>query len=218
MKNLLDEYKAYYKVRASRFKNNPKYQHSYNAEQVVSEAMQSCSELSEFKEKLGDKNEKCAPALIKDKYLMRKTHYEEMEETVRLECVNKILTTVDKCLTALDVATHVTEIETQNGIDISMDEANRHFISEWDRIDKIEIYENAEVPSKYQHVIDERAAKAKEKLKDSVNSLEENNDKWRPGWKHTPEIILEHRHKRLLPYKEMHIKEQLNKYRLLINR
>jgi len=218
MKNLLEEYKAYYKVRASRFENNPDYKHSFEAEQRVSEAMQSCSELIEFKEKLGDKNEKCAPALIKDKYLMRKTHYQQMKESVRLECVNKILNSVDKCLTALDVATHISETETQNGIDISMDEANRHFISEWDRMDKIEIYENAEVPSKYQDILDQWAAKEKEKLNDLVNLLEENNDKWRAGWKHQPEIILEHRHFRLLPYKQEHIQEQLDKYKSLINR
>ena len=58
--SLLDEYKAYYSVKAERYADSPNYKHSDKAEKTLSEAMQSCSELSDFKEKMGNLNEKCA--------------------------------------------------------------------------------------------------------------------------------------------------------------
>jgi len=52
----------------------------------------------------------------------------------------------------------------------------------------------------------------------NVESIEKNNEAWESRWKLKPELILEYRHKRLFPYKDEHITEQLAKYRSIINR
>jgi len=115
--SFLEEYKAYYNVRAERYANNPNYKHSYEAERNLSEAMQSCNELKEFKDKIGNLNEKCANALIKDKHLMRKAFYDDLKETVRVKAVDRILEKEPGCQTALDLATMVSEEENKGSIE-----------------------------------------------------------------------------------------------------
>lgn len=90
--------------------------------------MQSCNELIEFKDKIGNLNEKCAKALIEDKYLMRKAFYDEMKEIVRINASNRILEKESGCATALDIASMVSEEENKNSIEIYMDESNRELI------------------------------------------------------------------------------------------
>jgi hypothetical protein len=216
--SLLEEYKAYYTVRSARFKNNPKYKYSYEAENRVAEAMLSCNELGEFKDKLGNKNELCTGALIKDEYLIRKQFYDKHQEVVRVKAAERILEKADNYTTALDIITLVQEEENKCSIEISMDEAIREFHSSWDQLDRIEIYENAEVPSKYKLELKEDIEEIKQSLKDSVTSLEENNDAWQPGWKLNLDDIMEHRHRRLLIYTDEQIKEKLAIYRAIVNR
>lgn len=216
--SLLEEYKAYYKTRADRFKDNPNYKNSFIAEQDLSSAMQSCDELIEFKEKVGNKNIKCGIALVQDKYEMRKQHYTDMQETIRLSVVNDVIESVVEAKTAMDVATKVTDVETKGMIKISMDESNREMLTDWYLLDRVEIYENAEVPDKYKSKLQDWATEIKDNLVKSNLSLEQNHNEWEAGWKHKPELILEHRHKRLFPYKPEHIEEQLNKYRNILNR
>lgn len=216
--SLLQEYKDYYKVRAERFANNPNYKNSYQAETNLSEAMQGCAVLEEFKDRLGDKNIKCGIALVQDKYEMRKQHYIDLKETVRLEVVNEVLNTVNQATTAMDIVTSVNKAETEGMIKISMDEANRQMYSEWFILDRIEIYENAEVPSQYKNKLQSWANEAKQSIIEGNYFLENNNDKWQPGWRHTPDLILEHRHKRLSPYKDEDLQAQLNTYKNIINR
>ena len=82
----------------------------------------------------------------------------------------------------------------------------------------IEAYENAEVPSEYKNDMMESANEDKESLRKSVEELEKNNDAWQSGWRLNPDLVLEHRHVRLLPYNTEHIMEQLQKYKSIINR
>lgn len=216
--SLFEEYKAYYKLRANRYKDRPNYKHSYAAELDLSEAMQGCEQLGDFRHRIGNKNIICGVALIQDKYGMRKQHYTEMQETIRLDVVNTVLETVLQVETAMDLATIVSTAETKGGVKISMDESNRVFHDEWDRIDLIEIYENAEIPFFYRRKVRKWADEERQKLNEKINTLESNNHHWQPGWKHTPGIVLEFRHKRLLPYSDKHIQEQLDKYRKIIKR
>ena len=46
---ILEEYKLYYSARAERFKNNPAYSNSYQAEKQMSDSMKACSNLEDFK-------------------------------------------------------------------------------------------------------------------------------------------------------------------------
>jgi hypothetical protein len=214
--SLLDEYKDYYRVKAERYADNPNYKHSYEAEKNVSDVMQSCGVLEEFKDKLGNLNEKCANAITKDVYIMRRDFYIEMQEHVRVLGPERILEKIDEIETALDVAQMVVEESNKNSVEISMDESR--LIREWKLIDQIEIYTKAEVPEKYKPYMMERVESAKKSLIRDVEGLEENNAPWQEGWRLNPELIWEHRHFRLSPYKREHVEEQLQKYRSIINR
>jgi len=160
--SLLEEYKDYYRVKAERYADNPNYKHSYEAEMKVSDAMQSCSVLEEFKDKLGNLNEKCANAIIKDQYIMRRDFYEEMQEHVRILGPERILEKVDEIETSLDIAQMVVEESNKNSIEISMDEST--LLSEWNLLDSIEVYGNAEVPSKYKSYMQEIVDDTKKSL------------------------------------------------------
>ncbi len=215
---LLEEYKAYYKSRGERYESNENYKHSYAAEQKLAEAMLGCNELIEFKDQLGDKNVKCAIALILDQYEMRLEFYEELKEVIHLEIIKDIIREVVKAVDAMDVVTVVSEIETKGGVKISMDQAHRQFHTEWGQLDNIEIYESAEVPNNYKSKLQGWADGHRANLVESNESLEENNIHWQPGWRHAPELVIEYRNRRLLPYSDQHIEEQLAKYRKIINR
>ncbi len=216
--NLLNEYKEYYAVRAARYEGNPNYPHSYEAEKKLSDAMQSCSTLEEFKDKIGNLNELCAIALVKDESLMEKAKFEKYKEVIRVKASIEILEKADSCKEALDLAQMVTEVTNKNSIEISMDEAHRQFQSDWDLHDNYLIYSNAEVPGKYTERMKKSAEDSVTAMKRNVEKLEENNSEWQSGWRLKPEVNMEYRHRRLLPYKDEHIQEKIAAYKSIINR
>ena len=216
--NIFEEYKEYYRVRAERYANNPNYRNSYEAEKNLRDAFLSCNVMEEFRTKIGNLNHKCATALTKDKYLMEQSFYNELQETVRVNAANRILAKVDQYENVSELITMVNEELNKNNIEISMDEANRQFNYDWGLVDNVEIYENAVVPNEYKKDMIEAANATKESIKENVNRLEENNSHWQAGWKLTPDIILEHRHRQLLPYKDEDVAEQLKRYKSITNR
>jgi hypothetical protein len=141
-----------------------------------------------------------------------------MQEDVRILGPERILERVDQMETALDIAQMVVEESNKNSIEISMDESHRELLYAWKQLDDIEIYTNAEVPSKYKEKMKDIVEEAKESLRKTVERLEKNHAEWQQGWKLRPEMIMEHRHIRLFPYKMEDIEEQLQKYKSIINR
>ena len=216
--NILQEYKEYYAVRAEKYADNPNYRNSYEAEKNLSNAMQSCSTLEEFKDKIGNLNELCATALVKDVSLMEQAHFKKHQETVRVKASEQILEKIDACKDVLEVSSMVVEVENANSIKISMDESHREFQSDWDQIDDITIYENAVVPDKYKQKMMETAQETKKSIITGIERLEKNNHEWQADWKIIPNINTEHRHRRLIPYSDKHIQEQLAKYKSITNR
>jgi hypothetical protein len=216
--NLLEEYKAYYAARAERFANNPKYKNSYEAEKILSGTMQSCSVLEEFKDKIGNKNELCANALLKDEYLIEKAFFEKHKEDIRKLAGERILSKIDQFTNSLDLAAMVVEEHNKNNIEISMDESHRLLAYDWFLVDLAEIYENAEVPDKYKNEMQTGAKEIRESIVKNVESIEKNNHAWEAGWKLKPDMIMEYRHKRLLPYSDEHIMEQTLKFKSIVNR
>jgi hypothetical protein len=174
--------------------------------------------MEEFRTKIGNLNHKCANALTKDKYLMEQAFYNDLKEIVRVHASNRILEKVDTFDNVMDLITMVNEEENKCMIEITMDEANRQFHYDWGLIDNVEIYESAVVPDEYKQDMMEAANSNKESIKENVARLEENNSHWQENWKLTPDIITEHHHRRLLPYKDEHVAEQLKKYKSITNR
>lgn len=216
--NYLQAYKDYYRVRAERFANNSNYKHSFEAESNLSAAMQSCNELIEFKDEIGNLNELCANALVKDEHLMENAFYQKHEENVRVLASKRILDKIDQCANVTEVITLVMEEMNKNSLEISMDETHREFQGDWFLMDRAEIYENAEVPSNYKTEFQASANEIKSKLKISSEETENEARKFQPDFLMKPELNLEHRHRRLIPYSDENLQEQLAKYKSLINR
>lgn len=218
MSDLLQDYKAYYATRAERFAGNDKYKHSYEAEKKVSDAMQSCAVLEEFKDKLGDLNERCAVAMAKDVALMDEAHFNKHQEIVRILGPQRILQQVDDCKVALDVTNLITDILNKNSIEISMDESHQEFVYDWDQLDEYIMYKNAVVPDQYKSRMENTCNEIVESMRKGVEGIEKNNHEWQAGWRLIPEKNLEYRHRRLLPFSDEHIQEQIQLYKTLVNR
>ena len=217
MGDLLEEYKAYYKTRALRFASNANYQNSFTAEQALSNAMDSCAQLEEFKDKIGDLNERCVVALVKDEHLMEKEFFEEHEETIRALAAQRITSKVDSCANSTEVISLVQQEMGENSKEITADEWQREFQYEWSRLDNIEVYENAVVPDQYKSDMQRSADDMKQRLKQStIDSMNEAR-KFKPDFQFTPDVNMETRHRRLLPYSDAHIIEQIQKYKSLNN-
>ena len=214
----LQPYKDYYRVRAERFANNPNYKFSYEAESNLSSAMQSCNELIEFKDKLGNLNELCAIALIKDEHIMEQKFYEKHKETVRILAANRILEKVDNCSNTSELVTLVMEEINKNSLEISMDEYQREFQGDWFLLDDIEVYENAVVPSGYASDFQASADEIKAGIIKRNEETEFEARKFQPDYRMKPELNLDHRHRRLIPYSDAHLEEQMANYKSLVNR
>lgn len=215
--NLFDDYKAYYTVRAEKYAGNPNYPNYYEAEKRLSDALHSCNELGEFRYKIGDLNERCATALTKDQYIMEQKHFEKHRETVRILLSKRILEKVDTCSNVNELITMVTNESNKNMIEISMDESNHFFVNYWDYVDLAEVYANAEVPDKYKADMQRWANDIRKNIADSAKNMEANNQHWQSGWKLNPDLLNEYRHRRLLPYTEEQILEQIERFKKIIN-
>lgn len=217
MSDLLQEYKEYYRVRAERYADNPNYKNSYEAEKNLSEAMLGCSELGEFKDRLGNLNNLCAVALIKDKSLMEKAFFDEMQEPIRGAVSERILEKADQYTEVFDLINMVNEEETRGMREVSLDEANRIFHECWMMLDRIEVYSQAVVPASYQSDMQKNAKYYADQIREMIKQTEEQMRLLDPAWKHNPDIVKEHRHRRLLPYCDEHIDEQIAKYKQIAN-
>lgn len=217
MSDLLQEYKEYYAVSAKRYAGNEKYRNAYEAEKKRSDAVSSCNELSEIQDKTSALNFPCAAGLIKDQCLIENTFFTEFKEEIRAAISARILEKIDQYSAIFDLANMSNEESTRGMREISCDESNRLFHDCWKQLDEIEIYSQAEVPSQYQNEMKEHVQKCIKSIRDAVASLEEQMSHWGPNFKHTPDVIKEYRHRRLLPYKDEHIDEQLLKYKQTIN-
>ena len=215
--NYLHAYKDYYRVRAERFANNPNYIFSYEAESNLSNAMQSCNELIEFKDKMGNLNELCAIALIKDEHIMEQAFYEKHQETVRVLAAKRILEKVETCTDTTELTTLVLEEMNKNSLEIVMDEFQREFQGDWFLMDNIEVYENAVVPSGYKADFQSSADEIKAGIIKGNNETELEARKFQPDFIMKPALNLEHRHRRLIPYSDEHLEEQLANYKSLVN-
>lgn len=103
-------------------------------------------------------------------------------------------------------------------MEITSDEAHRVLVDDWFLLDKLEIYENAEVPSEYKSEMKQIASDIRNSIIENARSVEEDMQAWENRWRLKPEILLEYRHKRLFPYEDKHIEEQIARYKSIINR
>ena len=216
MPDLLEEYKAYYATRAEKFAGNSNYKLSYEAEKNLSAAMQGCNELGEFKDRLGNLNELCAVALVKDEAMMERDFFKKHKEDVRIKASLEILEHADEYQNVMDLITMVNKVMNKNMLEITADEAQRQLFYDWDLVDRVEMYTKAVVPEKYKKDMLDSAESFRKSIRDNANHLKEEIRKFVPDWDFNPDIIMAHRHRRLCPFKDEHILEQLSKYKSIL--
>jgi hypothetical protein len=200
MDTLLEDYKTYYKVRAKRYKNSPLYPHSYASETALSDAMDSCSELIEFKDKIGDLNIKNAIALVKDQETARLKHYKDLKEPIRALAPEKILGRIDEASNENDVVKIVNEIEQEVSVAITLDGFTDAVYS--DLIPMVinrEILQKAVVPEKYKVEMEENARELEVKIRDRFAEVNVEGQQWSPSWKLDLDLVWEDRHRRKIP-------------------
>ncbi len=217
--DLLQKYKAYYEVRAQRYANNENYKNSYAAERKLADAIISCNTLEEIRDKMGNLNELCGTALLKDQYLMEKKHFEKHKEVIRVKEAEQVLEKIDQFDNVMDAISHVNDVSAKVRIEISMDESHpMQFFGDLNLLDRYIVYTNAEVPEKYKSDMTNSAEEIKQSLLKGRESIEKNNHEWQSGWQINPDICFEYRHFRKSPLKEEFLKELRELYRTIVQR
>ena len=88
----------------------------------------------------------------------------------------------------------------------------------WERLDAINVLENAEVPDEYKRGMQERADKMRHSICESVQSSEETLGEWMPGFRIKPELALQPRYRRLLPYSDEDVAQHLQQFKTITYR
>jgi hypothetical protein len=215
MLNYLEEYKAYYKARAKRYAGNPNFPFTAVAEKNLCDAMLACNDLGEFKTRLGNLNELCAVALTKDSYTLRLKHYKEIEEKIRALGPERIMAKADNFSNSADLITMVNEEENKNSIEIAMDHISP-FDGDWFLLERLEIYERAEVPEKWKSKMAESAEDIRKSLRNNFTTTTSDMQKWQAGWKLNLELINETRHRRQIPFPDSEVKMRVDQYQNIV--
>jgi len=217
MVDYLAEYKAYYTARAKRFEGDADFPFSAKAENDLRDAMLSCNELGEFKQKLGNLNDLCAIALAKDSNVLRHKHYLALEEKIRALGPERIVAKADQYTQVMDLITMINEEENRNALEIAADSLEP-FEGNWFMLERIEVYEKAEVPAQWKTHMAKSAEEIRASLRDNHRSTQEDMQRWKSGWKLDLSLLEEKRHRRRFPYPDEEIRLRKQQYESIISK
>lgn len=220
----LEEYRAYYNARAERYANNPKQQHSYEAECKMRDLFYKYDTLDEIKQHFGSLNIECAFAKWLDQYEMESEYYESVQDPIRKKCADDILSEIEKYpksalsnQSIIDMSGIITEVTNRSNDEVYYDETGgKTLIEEWKSIDEIAIYENAAVPQKYKSEMQRIANDIKKQIRERIALNEEKFETWTNGKHIEPELVNEPRYRRLVPFSDSEIDSHLKKYNEII--
>ena len=208
MRDYLKEYQQYYLVRMKRYENLPDYPESYQSEKAIYDAIASCNELGEFRERLGNLNHRNAVALTRDQYRIRHRYYMEMEYEVHAKGTENVIEKVKDLQDVHDLITTVTNEENANSLAITADTISP--FDEWMMLERAEMYEKADVPSSYKSAYKKYEENAKASIREMFNSKEHEMRKFVPGWKLNFDLVFKSRFRRKLPYPDEIIHERIS--------
>ena len=106
MDDILQEYKDYYRARYERIAGNPRYPNSIASEKKLYDAMASCNELEEFKDKIGNLHELNAVALVLAQETIRNEEFTKLKEDIRALGPQSIVERCKQVTTAQEAITH----------------------------------------------------------------------------------------------------------------
>lgn len=211
MNELLADYKAYYKTRMDRYENDAFYPYSYQTEKALFEAMDSCNELIEFKEKIGDLNTKNAIALVKDQETARLAHFTPLQENVRALGPQWILEKIDNAADANEVVTISMEMDQKASLAIAMD----GFIDAvWGdlipQLENLEVMQKAEFPGQYEAERQSEIQEIENNIREKITDLHQQARNWDSNWSLNYELVWEHRHRKKIPLSDEVLTKRIN--------
>jgi hypothetical protein len=217
MDKLFEDYKAYYLTRSKRYANNPNLRRLAAAEKDLSDAMLSCNKLEDFKEKIGNKNELCATAIALDQAEYRMRVYTELKEIVRAKGQAEILKVCEPIENVTQLIQTSVDIMLENGKEISEDTmAVTYFKGNIFMLERIESYDQAEVPAEYQSKMKEWAEDIRKSIRDGYKSHLEETRKFHPNYTFKTELLWEYRHRRLIPLPDEILTKRINQLNNII--
>ena len=218
MDKLFEDYKAYYLTRSKRYAGNPNLKRSAAAEKALSDALQSCSKLEEFKDKMGNKNELCATALTLDQAEYRMRVFTELKETVRAKGEAQILKVCEPIENVTQLIQTSVDIMLENSKEISEDTmAVGFFKGVIFQLERIDAYDQAEVPAEYQSKMKQWAEDERKSIRDGHKSHVEETRKFHPNYTFKTELLWEHRHRRLIPLPDDVLTKRINQLNNILN-
>ncbi len=198
MKDYLKLYQEYYNLRLKRYEGNEEYTNSYHSEKAIYEAIVSCSNLEEFKEKLGNLNEENAVALMKDQYTIRHRHYEEINQPLKAASCKRILERAAQAANSTELMSIVYEEEHRLMLELTADSI--HPFDDFTHLENMEVWGQADVPEKYKGQYQQFVQEEENRIRERYRMQQETLQKFVPGWKFSFEKVMEDRHRRLLPF------------------
>ena len=211
MDTLLADYKSYYKARMDRYENDPLFNYSYQSEKALSEAMDSCQELIEFKDRIGDLNIKNAIALVKDQETARLAHYTALQENIRSLGPTWILEKIDTAADANDVVTISMEMDQKASIAISIDGFIDAVYGDLiPLLENLEVMEKAEIPAQYEQDRQSQVEGIKTDIKSTITDLHNQAKDWDATWQLNLDLVWEFRHRKKIPLSDEMLQKRIN--------
>ncbi len=214
-----EEYIAYYRARVQKYKNNPMYMHSFEAEHRMLEAIENSEDLAEFKTIVREDfiDVDIARALIKDQETARMKMFNDLKETTRAETSKNIISSVDAINDVADINDTVTRIMQKGNTAISQEEYISYVYNDFLYLENIEIWEKARVPEKWRTKLNGWAADMRKSAKDNwTNVIIPAAVKTDPGWKLDYRLMEEHRHRRLIPIPDSALKRRIAEHKKMM--
>ena len=211
------EYQEYYQTRLKKYENNPLYPYSYQSEKALYQGIATSKNLEEFGQKVENENlaVKSAIGLVKDQETARKKLYSDLKENIRLHAPSRILDIVDSVKTDKELVHKISEIEGEVNIEIALDLFTRQINYDLMTLEEIEIYQSAEVPDEWKKEINQdRPQKILDQGRKDWNEVVlPNARKWEPEWQFNFDLILEERHRRLIPFPDDILKKRVMQFK-----
>jgi len=214
-------YVEYYEARMKRYENTELYPETSQSERHMFEIIRDAPNLETFGEIIKKEHPEvaCAIARVKDQERLRLQYFERMKESVRAEAPRRILETVGKLQSAQEVNQHVSKIEMEVNIQVSLDGMTDDFYADFDILEQIEIAEAikdklpAEWKAEQKSFIEESIAAGISSYRDHVLTQARNYD---PDWEFDHNLICEERHRRRIPFPDTVVNRRMEQHKRYI--
>lgn len=218
MEQTHQEYVDYYRVRAGRANEAGIYPESAAIEKERADVLASLADLAGFKEanEKGDFGNRLAAAQVRDKARARLKHYTEIEETIRAAGEQETLDLAATPRDVMDLMTKIGEIENRTSINLIVDAATNEFYDAFLHLERIEVWEKADVPDEWKQKdlarVQETIAKETADFAETMRRVRE----YKSDWTWDDALVWETRHRRRIPVPDDTVKRRIAENRRLV--